>query len=71
METKKEWKPTRLTGVRKIDRAVARRNMEKAGKKRFCKHDHTTMYTRWGGKGETTVVPSEFAMKWRDYVYLR
>lgn len=31
MENKKEWKPTRLTGVRKIDRSVAKYNMEKAG----------------------------------------
>ena len=31
MGTKKEWKPTRLTGVRKIDRSVAKYNMEKAG----------------------------------------
>lgn len=31
METKKVWKPTRLTGVRKIDRSVAKYNMEKAG----------------------------------------
>ena len=54
--------PTRVH-TRKIDRAVAKNNMLKAGMNQIFKHD----YSRYGN-GETFVIPSYFAKHWREYV---
>ena len=49
--------------TRKIDRAVAHRNMKNAGMKHVNKHDY------YGPQYERAVIDSVFAKKWRDYVY--
>ena len=49
--------------TRKIDRAVAHRNMKNDGMKHVNKHDH------YGPQYERTVIDSVFAKRWRDYVY--
>lgn len=51
-----------ITGVRKIDRAVAKENMKAKGIKKFCKHSYMVM------NDMKTVVPSKFASEWRNYI---
>lgn len=51
-----------ITGVRRIDRAVAKENMKAKGIKKFCKHSYMVM------NDMKTVVPSKFASEWRNYI---
>lgn len=51
-----------ITGVRRIDRAVAKENMKAKGIKKFCKHSYMVM------NNMKTVVPSKFASEWRNYI---
>ena len=60
METKTTRTPVRVH-TRKIDRAVARRQMERIGMKRICKHSHH------GVAWERFYDNSYFANHWREY----
>ena len=53
---------TQITGVRRIDRAVAKENMKAKGLKKFCKHSYIVM------NNVKTVVPSKFASEWKNYI---
>lgn len=55
-------KNVQITGVRRIDRAVAKENMKAKGIKKFCKHSYMVM------NDMKTVVPSKFASEWRNYI---
>lgn len=58
--------PTNYAYTRRQKRAIAKKNIEKAGKKRFCKHSYQT-YVAGALKMERRI-PSFFAENWRDYV---
>ena len=67
--TRAVWKPTRVTGSRKIDRMVARHNMEKAGYHRMNKKNRAVtvdMIGQSGGRGSKRS-GSVFSTKWREY----
>ena len=66
---KKEWRPTRVTGIRKIDRAVAKENMKRKGYKRFCKHSYSSGIGLPGKQGQTIRIDSNFSQQWRDFIY--
>ena len=55
-------KEMQITGVRRIDRAVAKENMKTKGLKKFCKHSYIVM------NNVKTVVPSKFASEWKNYI---
>ena len=59
--------PTRVH-TRKLDRAIARENMKKAGISQVAKHDLRQAYTLNGKRGETIRTDSYFAQHWRDYI---
>lgn len=61
--------PTNYAYTRKQKRTIAKRNMEKAGKKQFCKHAHQVF--TFGHLKEDRVIPSYFAEHWREYVEVK
>lgn len=57
--------PTNYAVTRKQKRYIAKRKMEKEGKRHFCKHSYMGIT-----KGRFTVqnkIPSYFAEHWREY----
>lgn len=58
--------PTDCIYTRKQKRAIAKRNMEKAGKKQFCKHSYQTFSLNH--LKEEQRIPSYFAEHWREFV---
>ena len=67
MKTKRV--PTDYAYTRKQKRAIAKRNMEKAGKKQFCKHGYD-IFTL-GCLKEERRTSSYFAEHWREFVHVK
>ena len=66
--TKVVWKPTRLTGCRKLDRMVAHHNMKKDGYHKMNKkhRNSITGVGMSGGRGSKRS-GSVFSTHWREY----
>ena len=62
------WKPTRVTGNRKIDRAVAQHNMKAQGMHRINKPNKAVALDVGGSPGRGSKRSgSVFSTHWREY----
>lgn len=61
--------PTNYVVTREQKRYIAKQNMKKAGKKKFCKHGYTTSLNPYTMKPcGTDRSSSYFAEHWREFV---
>ena len=61
--------PTNYAVTREQKRYIAKQNMKKAGKKKFCKHSYTSNINPYTGKSiGSNIESSYFAKHWREYV---